>query len=520
LRNTNRNPIVEKRNKIYSELVSEKFGDEYKGYLSLYKYINVSPYKFYDKSLSDEIQQYILDFCRNNEANFNEYLISNKRELNYSIKNLEEINQLDFHDSPWIEGDIKTLIFIDKVLHQAYLKLVEGTYKHLLKLLAFISRKRRGSSINRLDIFNSVEELRNLSSLNCEIPYKNIMRNGIAHGDYTYFDNLIEYRDKKGNIEKITPRNVIREFDAILDKCNSIMLALKLIMLPENYSCFLPEYLYEEELKMKVELEGWKIINMFYSTVENNLKQLNIHILNDNYYYNNVHLNAVYTALNAELYFNPLHRVYLSLDSSSSKFIGFGRFSGTAIKALRENDYTFTKGMETILEEKLLFFVPRFKFPKFLFRIGDYRTAIRHEYQNRSIIKDSKIGFKVRYIRFHSQRNYNLITQATVIISEEKAEEFIKENVELIIKSVLKKRNNKLKIFSIDRLKPTKCIKIWFFKKDSRKRVMNKNSRSGLIGSLHFNDKDKIESHLPIGIQESVGKYTLIWKKQNVQNNA
>ena len=62
-------------------------------------------------------------------------------------------------------------------INPAYLKLVEGIYHHLIFPVAAFCRIERGKSLDGLDIYNRVEEIRKTKyAYLCE-PYDNKIRN-------------------------------------------------------------------------------------------------------------------------------------------------------------------------------------------------------------------------------------------------------------------------------------------------------------------------------------------------------
>jgi hypothetical protein len=507
-----KNPFIDKINNLKQSITENSFGEAFRPYALLSKYSINSPHKFYRNELMYEILEYIMSFYESNQEEFANYIVEHEREISLSNSVLEEINELVFHDEHWIDDDYKLLSFIDKSIHPNLIKLYEGSYKNLIHLLAFISRSNRGKGPEGLDLYNSVGEINGNSNISTKIPYKNILRNGIAHGDYQFRDHQIVYRDKKGNILKLSPKDVVREFDTTLDFCNTLMLSLKLFLLPTIEMGFKIESFAIEEMKSRVQSKEWKILNIFRSTVRNGEKQINIHIENAYYDWNKVQINAVYTALSAEKYLFPLDRIYLTLDSKFSDFVGFTAFNGHHIANLRLNNYVFSNGMKTIMEDKLLFFVSKYKLPKIMYYLGTLNLAIKNKVELDEIERKYLIPFEVRKLKYHSKKQYNVIQQCSIVIFEPNPVKYIQDNIEKIVKAVKNKRSKDLPIFSFSRLKRTKYIRLYFYDTDSRRRTMDRNMRDGLIGILHYNSSKIIKDYSPKGVEEVIKKYKVFWQ--------
>ena len=74
---------------------------------------------------------------------------------------LRELNLEEWHDSPLNTGSDYDLIrMIDKHVHPAYLRLVEGVFTPLLRPLAQFSRIHRNKGVEGLDVWSITEELK------------------------------------------------------------------------------------------------------------------------------------------------------------------------------------------------------------------------------------------------------------------------------------------------------------------------------------------------------------------------
>ena len=115
---------------------------------------------------------------------------------------LRELNLEEWHDSLLNTGDDYDLIrMIDKHVHPAYLRLVEGVFTPLLRPVAHFSRLHRNRGVEGLDVWSINEELKGQKEEHLVRPYQHTVRNGIAHGGISFLQREIRYRDHRGNEE-------------------------------------------------------------------------------------------------------------------------------------------------------------------------------------------------------------------------------------------------------------------------------------------------------------------------------
>lgn len=513
------NPFTKHRNKLFRDIVQMNFpevGNSEVVYHSLSKYIIEVPHKFYSVVHYHKVSNYINSFLNEFPNKAIDYLISNNFNLNSAAKNLEEINSLSFHDGK-LPKEIKLLNFIDTQIHFNYLKLIEGTYKHFLHFLATISRLRRNKGTDGLDIFNCVEEMPH-SNIGVCFPYDNLMRNGIAHGGVEYESDLITYTDKKGNSKVFIPRKVVSQFDKLLDICNGINLAFRIYFLTNSTFLLknnvrIPENYLLEEIKTEVESSEWKITNFFNSILPNGRKQVIVYVENDFYDLSKVNLLGYITAIRLEKYFNGINRINLNIQSSTSKFVGWANYNVDNIKELRKNNYEFVEEGKSILEDGLLFFIPKVKLPKWCYYIGGLITISKSFKEVNFIESKHKEKINVRFIKFHFQKNYCVIEKSAVFVKQMGIFE-IKTEAKKILSAVIREKNNALKRVNINRYKKTKFIKVNVYNLDVRIRDYQFNTaNSNLIFTIQLN-KTKIKRVLPKGIIEDLGNYYIVWNNK------
>lgn len=264
---------------ILENIFSDLTGCNHKSYLSLYKYVNNRPEKYYSKDIFFDYYSFLKDENRNNKQRLTNLLNQNIFNINNAFLFLNEINQSNWYDIIENLDEYDFIRFCDRTINTTYLKLIEGVYYPFIYLLAFISRINRNKNTDGLDVYNSVEELKFLNRSNYCTVYDNIIRNGIAHGGLIYKQKEITYIDKKSNSKSLTDVEVITLIDSLIDLCNALVLAAKLFYVMHLDDGFdIPQHLMIEELKSETEAPWWKIDGCLNSVTFNNESQLIIYV--------------------------------------------------------------------------------------------------------------------------------------------------------------------------------------------------------------------------------------------------
>ena len=350
-------------------------------YLSIVNYINESPEKFYSK----EIYKKYFDFFEKHKIQepkvLADILIDIEPQLNISNRTLIDINKKNIHDIILPEEQNDLINFIDKEVHFNLLKIFETAFYNFLLIIAKFSRISRGKNTDGLDLYNVVEEIKNTEFDFVSNVFNNTIRNGIAHGKVIFTDLDIIYTDKKGNKEQIRIKKIIKIFDTLIDFTNAFCLALKVFYFSnpkflETYKIRIPKSILIEELQAKSNAPAWKITNCLDSVALNDKNQLIIYINNDNWDFNKVQWYCFSTAYWAERLTKSYDRIFFSLNSSHS-LNGWAGFDGNRLKELREQNATQIESYTEVLENNMIFFVPKIKFPRLIYKIGTLISIIK-----------------------------------------------------------------------------------------------------------------------------------------------
>lgn len=504
-------------------------------YLSLYAYLNETPQKFYNHEAFNAYSVFLKELNRSNPELLALLLRENEQGINIANKVLSEINKRNIHDIFYSKNELALLNFLETEIHYSLLKILEGPFSQFIHLAAKVSRIKRGAKIDGLDLFNSVQELSKGPFAFITTLYDNIQRNGIAHGKIIYKNRSVDYVDKQGNRQSFSATEVIKRFDSLMDVVNGFSLALKIFYFTEHpflirYSIQIPQSILIEELQANANGPCWTILNCLDSYAPfKEQSQLTIYIKNEFWDYGKVLYNAFRTAALAEKFTIGYQRIFMSFHSTHSDYPDgcWAAFNGEKLKQLRENNEAGLEGYKDVLESNLLFFVPKYKFPKFLYTFGTFYMSFR------TILPDAfrkawdRISPKVFFIRetqAHTKKYFTVIVDTSVIIKPSvsgDAQSMVRKNYKKIISSVIRHTRTQQSLFSGVRYKPVKYIRVMIYDTDLRLRHLRSSGLiEQLICSIEVNTSKKIPTiDILGGTPEQLGKYRIVWNRAWLNRN-
>ena len=489
--------------------------------LSLYKYLVDSPDKFYSRHSFDKFYNLLLM----NKESLKDILKDIESDLDISIRNLIDVNKMNFHEDVLPSDNIKLITIIDKEIHYNYLKVLETTFYFFLLIPAKLSRLKRNKRVDGLDLYNVVEELKLGQFSFIEAHYNNTVRNGIAHGKVKYTDKDIIYEDKKGNIEQITCKEIIKKFDKLIDCVNGLCFAYTLFCftnpdyLNNNY-IKIPRSLLIQELQAKSNVPGWDVIDCLDSVALNSKEQLMIYVKNDNWDFHKVLYYSFYTAYWAERLTKAYDRIFFHLDSKHS-IDGWAAFDANELRRLINLESSKIEDYGNILENNLVYFDPKIRFPRFIYQLGSLKAniVINMPFQWRSAMDQfSRKQFRIRDTQIHSINGSLVIRDPCIVIKKDclnNVIEIIRENYRFIINSVIKYSRKKFSLFSFTRYQSVQYIRVCIFDKDDRVRnLRNSGLTKNLIATIELNTSKTIKTiDIFNGKLELKGKYRIVWNK-------
>lgn len=486
-------------------------------FLALRKYVVSTPQRFYARPVYSSFLVWLNTRDAKSRIHLKDYLADHSAELNRSFLHLSETNAYDWHDDFGKLDDYELIGFVDQQINPAYLRLVEAVFAPVLRVSAHFSRTDRGKGTDNLDVFNVVEELRKTDLSEAVNPYRHIMRNGIAHGGITYLDSQICYRDKQGNEERYSHTDVVRIFDEMLDTCNALILALSVFLLSRQDDGYeLLQQLLLEELSEETKTPWWAVIGCTPSAFAH-LNQLILHVRARTLDYNKVLLSAFQSGVLAERFAPGYDRYFLSIRSDRSG-PGFAAFNGQKLKQLRVNGKASLEDYQGVIEENLVFFVPRFTLPRFMNRIGTVLTYVRLHWP--LVIADLRkqlgwVNLTIREARIH-RNSWGCVLTGSIYVSSSSSEitqDTIRKSCgRLIRKALCYARKNTSRLSGV-RYLPLGYARISVFCKDSRRRQLFGLGRN-LVGTVQFQRIRRIKTPDILGSTiERRGKYRIAWNR-------
>jgi hypothetical protein len=304
-------------------------------------------------------------------------------------------------------------------------------------------------------------------------------------------------------------------------------LRLRYFVLPtliffQKHKINIPQSILIEELQAQSNSPAWNVINCLDSIASfRNKKQLIIYTENSFWDYDKVLYNAFRTAILAEKFSVGYERFFFKLNSKHSPN-GWAAFDGNALKDLRECRTENVSDYSDVLEGNFLFFIPKIKFPKLIYKLGTFYAILSVTFPLAWRNYKTKFfpnPFVSRETKAHSKTYFTVIQDPSVIVKRQfqtNIQILIRNNYKRIVRSVIKYSRRQEDVFSGVRYKPVKYVRVFVY--DTDMRVRNLRS-SGLIPelvcSIELNTTRRIQTHdILCGIPEQIGKYRIVWNKK------
>lgn len=488
--------------------------------LSLYAYLTDSPQRFFDRNAYLIYLKWLERERSSKPIRLHACLSDRKAEVERALFQLSEMNLYKWHDDPSKSDDYDTLRFLSQQVHPAYLQLVEGVFMQLAFPIAYLSRLSRATGTSGLDIFQIVCELDRTPLKELALHYHHTIRNGIAHGGTTYFDRETIYRDTGGKEETLSATEMVSLFDHMLDVCNGMALALKVFsirQLSETRPSPLPTNIHLEELRAETETPWWKIVGCLPSKCLAG-EQLLIYARLNTTDKAKVLYSAFHTATLCESLVPGYARYFIRLNSSKA-LPGFSAFDGSKLKTARERGTEMIKDYTDTLDENLFFFCPRYRLPRFIYKLDNllnsfrinWPTALRQIRQNLGLPR-----ITVRTASIH-RNGWRAVVKASVVIAPDILvdEMFVRRIRHKIIRKVTCEAKSRCRWNEISKYLPIGYAIVSVFERDYRvRRLADYGLGADLIGTVKFNRIRRIKEGDIFGSRvEQIGSYKLAWNQ-------
>ena len=489
------------------------------GQLALRRYLDARPERFFDETVYRSYLGWLQKRGETDDEALKEYLVRAASEINNALLFLREINSEGWHDRPLEAGDeYELVLFIDRHVHRTYLRMVEGVLAPLIRPVAYFSRIDRGKQGEGLDVRSVMEELKGGAMAIHTRSYRQMIRNGIAHGGITFLQNKIRYTDKRENEETHSADFIVRLCDDLLDTCNGLAVALKVFFVGAGDRGYdVPRQLLFEELQEETRLPWWEIIGCVDSEVGGK-SQLIIYANPNSRHYSKVQWSAIQSGILAEYFAPGYGRYFLSLQSPKA-WRGWAAFDGTKLRNLRESGASDLSQYRGVVEDDLIFYVPRPALPPILGKIDTYVKSFRLNMPLawKQVRENLGIpGIECRNASVH-RNSWGAVLRADVVIEdidEKAAAGIIRRFRRRIVRSALQhaRRTSRRTVASF---LPVGYAQIAVFRRDYRRRRLSGfGLHEDLIGTVRLQRISRIKSPDIRGATiEIIGKWRIAWNQ-------
>ncbi len=488
--------------------------------LALRRYVSNCPERFFDRTVCEYFLEWLKNQDTANSHRLQAYLNRHLADANRALLFLREINSQSWHDELPKGGDDYDLIrFIDHHIHPTYLRLIEAVLVPLVRIVAYFSRLDRGKGTDGLDVWSTVQELSKSSTAFLVAPYHHIVRNGIAHGGITYLQNEIRYRDKKGNEETFSSSSIIRLCDDLLDTSNGLAAALKVfLILRKQQGYTMPQELLLEELQEETQTPWWKIEGCVQSEIGSQ-KQLLVYARPDSRDYGKIEMSTIQSGILAEFFAPGYDRYFFSLRSPKA-LPGWAAFDGKKLEMLRLNGTSDITQYSGIVENDLVFYMPRPALPRILRKLDTLVHSFRLNSSRVMAQQRQKLGIPhvvSRNATIH-QNSWGCVLNGAVFIEDltnELAVELVHKWRRRIVNTALKTARRTVGLPIVARYLPLGFARVAVFRRDyRRRRLASFGLAEDLVCTIQFQRLRRIRSPDIWGATvEASGKWRIAWNK-------
>lgn len=515
------NPITRELHQFWRDEIKQTLNIS-TSFLSPIKYVESTPQKFYCRHAFDAYSQFLNKVVASDPKLLNKLLNEHEQELSLANITIEEINSKPIHDIH-LSRDIELLEFIRSQIHFNLLNLYEAGLGGLLTVPAKLSRSGRNKSVDGLELFTIIEEMKFTNLSFVSDLYNSTIRNSVAHGKVVFGDHDVHYTDKKGNTTRLGYREVVKLFDRVVDAVNGFYLALKLFLYEQNSTVSIPLSVLTEELKITCQSPGWEVRDCFETVAIGKRRQLSIYVLNENWAYMKVLYYSFFTAYWADLLIKNYDRIFITLKSTTAP-PGWAAFDARKLAEVRASESQNIEELKFALENGGIMFHPTRKFPSLFYKLGSLRAAFSLVWKARRLKnkQSSPNRIIVRDVYFDVRRSTIVISDASVVVEFgsflDKAT-YIEAQYALIVKNVIRHCRKQLKSFR--RLFQVEYIQVSVFDSDQRVRnVRHSGLNENTIASIRVNSSKTIKvPDLVHSEIEQHGRYTIYWNNAWRYNN-
>ena len=433
--------------------------------LSISEFISIEPQKFYD----DGACRFFLEYFRKSYNESPEVLIEafnlNWNELGLAFESLKTVNLTSAEDSKmWRINDWDRAVLISQTLLARYVTILDSTYNHFIYPIAHYQRVKRGKSLEKLDLYQRMEEIKLLQGDFILPGISTTIRNGISHGHVTFNADEVMFESRG---QKVTESytSFIRRCDDVLDLTNGLALAYLLFLNEKKEHLSTNGYplrLLVQELRLMVNNRRWVVEACLPGTFgSSNDSQLWVFAKHKDADLNSIQYNCCLTASELLKLGATEKRFFISLKSFSGG-PGWCSILTEHLKELLDEKEPTGKPIDNI-------YFKQSKFNPHWLRWFRIRQNLFLEYYNASKLARKFSHQKYWFHVHHTHRlGWRKRVSVDVIIRADVTKSAFRSNLGSMLRIAKKNANRKLGIFSLLRWMPTTYLEVSCFDRPYR----------------------------------------------------
>ena len=363
-----------------------------------------------------------------------------------------------------------------------------------------------------------VDELKSQNEAHLTENYVHTIRNGIAHGDISYLQRRIRYRDQKGKEETFDTSYVIRLFDDLLDTCNGLAAAFKSFLLSSHSLGYMsPRELMVEALQELTWAPWWAIEGCVEAEIADR-SQLTVFARPDTRDKSKVIWSTVQSGILSESLAPGFDRYFFSLHSRKA-LPGWAAFNGRRLRALRERGTDALSKYQGILEDNLFSYEPRPTMPALLAKVDTYATSIRINLPIAVRKLRDSLGIPTMFFRVATlhRNSWGAVLWGSVVlegVADQELVGVIRDNCGRIVKKG-KRNARRTSGFNFAGLLPIGYAQINVFRRDYRRRRLSSfGLGDDLVCTVRLQRISRIRApDIFESTIETRGKWRIAWNK-------